>query len=225
VPDCFEQASSPGTDINEVKRLLTFAIVGGGPTSVEFAAELYDFLKKDVTRLYPDLYQYCNVILVAGAGHLLGSFQDTLVQYVESLFKSRDINVLTNVVVKTVDGHTATLSDGKKIEFGIMVWSTGVKPVPFIQHIDPSLLMKLRDGRIAVDDYLRVRSPKEGSSPRPWKGAVFALGDCAGNIDKPLPQLAQVWGLFSHLVVLRNFFSGGRATRTVPGTDTERPQH
>lgn len=44
--ECFEQASYPGTPQAEQARLLSFLVVGGGPTSVELSSELYDFLKK-----------------------------------------------------------------------------------------------------------------------------------------------------------------------------------
>lgn len=53
--ECFERASYPDLPSAAQARLLSFLVVGGGPTSVEFASELYDFLKKDVHILYPDL--------------------------------------------------------------------------------------------------------------------------------------------------------------------------
>lgn len=97
--DSFERASSPGASPEEVQRLLTFVVVGGGPTSVEFTAELHDFLKGDVSRLYPDLHPLCNVYIVEASGHILGAFNQSLVSYVESLFKSRKIHVMTNTQV------------------------------------------------------------------------------------------------------------------------------
>ena len=53
--ECFERASYPGTTQAERARLLSFVVVGGGPTSTEFASELYDFLRNDVHKWYPDL--------------------------------------------------------------------------------------------------------------------------------------------------------------------------
>lgn len=53
--ECFERASSPFISDKERCRLLSFVVVGGGPTSIEYAAELHDFLKTDVKRWYPDL--------------------------------------------------------------------------------------------------------------------------------------------------------------------------
>ena len=53
--DCFERAANPFLSDQERSRLLSFIVVGGGPTSVEYAAELHDFLTNDVKRWYPDL--------------------------------------------------------------------------------------------------------------------------------------------------------------------------
>jgi NADH dehydrogenase FAD-containing subunit len=53
--ECFERASNPTLTPQERQRLLSFIVVGGGPTSCEFAGELHDFMKQDVSRWYPDL--------------------------------------------------------------------------------------------------------------------------------------------------------------------------
>lgn len=54
VSECFERASLPGTSAAERRRLLSFVIVGGGPTGVEVAAELHDLFEEDLARLYPE---------------------------------------------------------------------------------------------------------------------------------------------------------------------------
>ena len=61
VLECFERASNPTNEDEEKRRLLQFIIVGGGPTSCEFATELYDFLHEDVTRWYPELLPFIKV--------------------------------------------------------------------------------------------------------------------------------------------------------------------
>ena len=186
--ECFERASSPGvTSAVERQTLLTFVVVGGGPTSVEFAAELYDFLRKDVSRYYPELLDTVRVQLIEASGHILGSFDSGLVGYVESLFKSRRIEVISNTAVREVVGNNALLSDGRQLSFGMMVWSTGVQQTPLINSI--SEIQKHRNGRLMVDAHLRVVSPAGGFAP---SSAVFAVGDCAADVDKPLPMLAQV---------------------------------
>ena len=71
----FERAGMPGTSEAEIKRLLTFVVVGGGPTSCEFVAELSEFLQKDVARWYPDLKGHIKVMLVEAGPGLLASFE------------------------------------------------------------------------------------------------------------------------------------------------------
>ena len=112
--ECFERASSPSVSEAERRRLLTFVVVGGGPTSIEFTSELYDFLTRDVSLWYPDLATSHSVTLVEAGKHLLGSFDETLSTYVERKFKSRQIRLLTGESVKKVRGNSVELSSGEK---------------------------------------------------------------------------------------------------------------
>ena len=213
--ECFERASTPDLSESERKRLLTFVVVGGGPTNVEFASELHDFLNDDVSKWYPDLRHHVRVVMVEASGHILGTFNSALVDYVEKLFHSRNIDVMTNMTVKEVRGNVAVLGNDMLLPFGVMVWSTGVKQVPLIQNLSADIA-KARGGRLMVDSHLRVlRSlPPAEESPPSGKstvhgtsaeggvrslptlpvgdGSVFALGDCACDSVKPLPPLAQV---------------------------------
>lgn len=59
----FERCLYPGVAVEEQKKLLHFVIVGGGPTGVEFGAELYDFITRDVARLYPGEAEHVKVTL------------------------------------------------------------------------------------------------------------------------------------------------------------------
>jgi NADH dehydrogenase FAD-containing subunit len=205
--DCFERASSPGVTLEEKRRLLTFIIVGGGPTSIEFAAELYDFLTEDISRWYEDLLPYTCVKIVELTEHILGAFSSSLVSYTEKLFQSRqNIHLITGTGVKEVKDNIAVLSNGNEIPFGMMVWSTGIKQVPFVTSLPKETVAKFPNGRLQVDDYLHLlattnQSSTSSSSPSTatistpvGQGRVFAMGDCAGNNEKPLPALAQVAG-------------------------------
>jgi len=210
--DCFEKASSPSimNNIEMKKELLTFVVVGGGPINIEFAAELYDFLKGDVARWYPDLFPYVSVKIIEASGHILNTFHSNIVNYVETLFSSRNIDLLMTTTVTKIDKNEVFLNNGKSLKFGLMVWSTGIKQVPFIQQMSPAAVAKFPNGRLKVDEHLHVLTPLEsdatsptssaspvGTAPAfPYKlsgnGNVFALGDCCGDALKPLPSLAQV---------------------------------
>lgn len=216
--ECFERASSPAvTDEAHRRELLTFIVVGGGPTSIEFASELYDFLEEDVSRWYPDLYPLAKVKIIEASGHILGSFNSSLVSYVEKLFRSRNIEVLTGTVVTKIEENIAHLSDKTLVKFGMMVWSTGIKQVPLIEAMPETLVAKHVRGRLQIDPYLRLlaAAKHETSTEKTTtttnnetadqqqqqqqqqmvpigSGNVFAMGDCAADVVKPLPALAQV---------------------------------
>lgn len=219
--ECFERASSPAVvDDSKRRELLTFMVVGGGPTSVEFAAELYDFLEKDVSRWYPDLYPLAKVKIIEASGHILSSFNASLVSYVEKLFKSRNIEVLTGTVVQKIKDNVAYLSDKSEVKFGMMVWSTGIKQVPLIEELPDTVVSKHSRGRLKVDQCLRLLAPSP-SSAYVGNGNVFAMGDCAGDSNKPLPALAQVaaqQGIY--VAKLLNDHGLAKATKT---TETSLP--
>jgi NADH dehydrogenase FAD-containing subunit len=191
VLECFERASSPVLSDAERQRLLSFVVVGGGPTSCEFTSELSDFMKHDVAGwAYKDLAKLIKVTVVEAGPNILGSFDKALVSYYSSGLAKRGVDVRTNAAVQSIEeyetecGHHSTravLSDGTRLPFGMMVWSAGLTPVKFIERC--SLPKHERGGRLLIDDTLRV----PGSA-----GRVFALGDCAANADIPLPPLASV---------------------------------
>ena len=188
--ECFERASSPGASEAEKRQLLTFIIVGGGPTSIEFAAEVYDFLKADVSQWYRDLFPLVQVKIVEAGSSILGSFAKSLVNYVEQLFRNRNVQVLTNTQVVKIYESKVVLNTREEIPFGLVVWSTGNKNVELTNSIQG--VLKARNGRVIVDEFLRVLEDSGGKVTPLSEGSVFALGDCAVNGEKPLPQLAQV---------------------------------
>ncbi len=187
----FEIAALPGTTEEEKRRLLSFVIVGGGPTSCEYAAELHDFVSADLTRLYPDLAGYVSVTLIEAGDEILGPFDSKLRDYVRGIFKGRNIKVLTKTAVTAVEtfktdgykheGTRALLSDGTFVEFGTMVWSAGLAPVKLSERLPKDV--KKEGGRILTDQYCRVLGQE---------GKVWAIGDAAVMEKTPLPQLAQV---------------------------------
>ncbi|RRT68056.1 hypothetical protein B296_00023464 [Ensete ventricosum] len=71
VMDCFERATLPDLDEEERKRTLHFVVVGGGPTGVEFAAELHDFVSEDLAKLYPTIQDLVKITVVEHAEHIL----------------------------------------------------------------------------------------------------------------------------------------------------------
>lgn len=94
--DLVETASIPGQSQAEQERLLHFVVVGGGPTGVEFAAEVQDFLREDVSKIYPGILDRVKVSLVQSRDHILNTYDQTISEYTEKQFHSDRINLITN---------------------------------------------------------------------------------------------------------------------------------
>ncbi|MBC8042631.1 MAG: FAD-dependent oxidoreductase [Rhizobacter sp.] len=177
--DNFERAATPEVSQEERSRLLHFVIVGGGPTGVEFAAELADFLEEELAESYHDLVKQARITLVEALGQILNSFDADLSKYASEVFKRRKISVLTNTPVKEVKPKLLCLKDGSEIAYGLLVWSTGYTATDFIKSLP---FEKDKAGRILTDGYFRV--PNEEN--------IFAMGDCARPESKAFPQTSQV---------------------------------
>ncbi|KAI5674984.1 hypothetical protein M9H77_05934 [Catharanthus roseus] len=171
----------PGISDEEKRRLLHCVVVGGGPTGVEFSGELSDFIMKDVRQRYAHVKDYIHVTLIE-ANEILSSFDDRLRIYATKQLTKSGVRLVRGVV-KDVQPEKIVLSDGTEVPYGLLVWSTGVGPSPFVKALD---IPKSPGGRIGVDEWLRVPSVQD----------VFAIGDCCGFLEstgKPvLPALAQV---------------------------------
>ncbi|XP_072086027.1 external alternative NAD(P)H-ubiquinone oxidoreductase B2, mitochondrial isoform X2 [Arachis hypogaea] len=139
VIDCFERANLPNLSEEEKKRILHFAIVGGGPTGVEFAASLHDFVNEDMIRLYPGIKDLVKITLLEAGDHILSMFDKRITAFAEDKFQRDGIDVKTgSMVVKVTDKEISTkeLKNGgeiKTIPYGMAVWSTGIGTRPFIK--------------------------------------------------------------------------------------------
>ncbi|KAI9338384.1 pyridine nucleotide-disulfide oxidoreductase-domain-containing protein [Zopfochytrium polystomum] len=185
IMECFEYASQPNISEQERRDSMHFAVVGGGPTGVEFMAELHDYITEDVLRLYPNLAKYVTATIFDVGKSILGGFDASLSQYASSKFTRKGIKLRMGVRVKSVDKGFILLESGEVVPFGLLVWSTGVTPVDLIKRLD---LPKDRPmGRLLTDGYLRVLDKEM----KPMKN-VFALGDCASIDGVGLPCTAQV---------------------------------
>lgn len=73
VIDRFEKSVLPGLTDEERKKNLHFVIVGGGPTGVEFAAELHDFIQEDLVSIYPMVKELIRISLIQSGDHILNT--------------------------------------------------------------------------------------------------------------------------------------------------------
>jgi NADH:ubiquinone reductase (non-electrogenic) len=177
--DCFERAGTPGVEETERKRLLHFVVVGGGPTGVELAAEMHDFLVEDVAKSFRRLSEDVRITLLEATDHILSSFDETLSEYTMKHFKRQHIDLRTGSIVTRVEPSKVYVKDGSVIPFGLLVWSTGIGSTSFVRSLP---FPKDRTGRISTDDYFRVQH----------QSMIYALGDCAVIAEKNFPATAQV---------------------------------
>ena len=171
--ECFERAAMPGLSTEERNRLLSFVVVGGGPTSCEFTTELHDFLSSDVARwAYPDLAKHVRITLVEAGARLMPAFDAVLTSHMNQRLIERGIDVRTETAVRALEtddtGCTnvavlaptkgAKPSEEERLPFGLLVWSAGLQQVKFVQNLYSASveIQKDRTGRIVVNDQMQV---------------------------------------------------------------------
>jgi NADH:ubiquinone reductase (non-electrogenic) len=179
VIQCFERASKPGRPVADFDWLLRFVIVGGGPTGVEFAAELHDFIEDDLAKWFPDLVPYVRITLLEAMDEILTQFGASLSGYTRKHFSRKKIQVRTNSPVKEVTHEAVVLADGTEMGYGLVVWSTGNGPTEIVESLN---LQMDRTKRLVTDDKFQVLGTED----------LYAIGDCANMQDNPLPATAQV---------------------------------
>jgi NADH:ubiquinone reductase (non-electrogenic) len=177
--DNFEQASTPGLEAGELSRILHFVVVGGGPTGVEFAAEMTDFLEEELTGAYPELVGSARITLIEGSRHILSQFDKKIAEYATKLFNRRRVAVLTNKRVQEVLKDKIVLEDGSEMPYGMLVWSTGNGPTDLVNSLN---VEKDASHRILTNEHFCVSNEID----------LFALGDCATIKSQPLVATAQV---------------------------------
>ncbi|RSH91327.1 hypothetical protein EHS25_009626 [Saitozyma podzolica] len=186
--ECLEQASLPSVTDDQKRTLLHFAVVGGGPTGVEFAAELHDFIHQDVRRLYPNLADFFSISLYDVAPHILGSFDASLRAYAEQKFARDKVKIKGGSKITAVGPDWLELEGKEKVPYGMLVWSTGLSPNPFIQKLR-GVSKDEKTQSLKVGPHL---TPIDDETGRPMSD-VFAIGDNCMPRDGPkLPATAQV---------------------------------
>ena len=181
---CLERAAYV-TDSDERRRLLTFAVIGGGPTGVEIAGALGEVKSYVISREYPGVDpDEVRVVLFEGSDKLLKTMTaKSSADALESL-RRLNVEVRTGMTMTAYDGRTITFADGSTLEAETLVWTAGVTGVGFdFKDCD---LAPGPGNRLVVDAYNRVVGIDH----------VFAIGDICIHTDERYPhgcpQLAQV---------------------------------
>lgn len=210
---CFEIASLPTTSSRMRDILLNFAVVGGGPTGIEWSAELRDIISEDMSKFYPELYKRAKITVYDVAPTVLSMFDEKLANYAANTFKREGIDIKTshhitalkrgapqpsgnasgtsadqNEVRAANTAYTLVTKEDGEIGCGMCVWSTGLMMNPFVENALKGLVKRHeKSGAIMTDERLQVQDPNGKPVPD-----VFALGDCATLEGSSYPATAQV---------------------------------
>ncbi|KAF5026063.1 hypothetical protein F66182_1855 [Fusarium sp. NRRL 66182] len=203
----FEQASLASVSDAERKRLLHFAVVGGGPTGIEFAAELHDLVHEDLTKLYPELVPHVGITIYDIAPKVLPMFDRNLAAYATNMFSREGIQVKTEHHLQRIrrDGEVLLMSikeEPEEVAAGVVVWSTGLMQNPLVGKLVGKdikgmgrIAKDTKTGGFSVDEHLRVQLEAQDSGGKHINKTlpdVYAIGDCAVVEGQSLPATAQV---------------------------------
>ncbi|HEY4478715.1 MAG TPA: NAD(P)/FAD-dependent oxidoreductase [Candidatus Paceibacterota bacterium] len=147
-------------DLHKKTNDISSIVVGAGPTGVELAAELIEFLHTEVT-------------LVSAGNNILLQYPEKMQKLAHKELLRKKIKVITNMEVARVEQGKIVFKDRSSLSAKIIIWVAGVKPITMnVGNIEYE-----KNGRMKVDEYLRI-------NPN-----VYALGDISGTLPM-LAQVA-----------------------------------
>ncbi|GCE99087.1 NADH-ubiquinone reductase (H(+)-translocating) ndi1 [Zygosaccharomyces mellis] len=172
----------------ERKRLLSIVVVGGGPTGVETAGELQDYVSQDLKKFLPNLAEEVQIHLVEALPVVLNMFEKKLSSYAQEVLQGTSIKLhLRSAVSQVEPDHLIAKTkhqDGTVTEttipYGTLIWATGNKARPLITDLFKKIPEQNQCTKaLSVNPFLQVKGSKN----------IFAIGD---NAFSGLPPTAQV---------------------------------
>jgi NADH:ubiquinone reductase (H+-translocating) len=177
----FERAERE-TDPARQRDLLTFALVGGGPTGVELAGTLAEIAKQTLRDDFRSIdTSRARVVLIEAGPSILQTFPDPLRAAARRSLERLGVEVREGIAVTTVDAHGVTMATGERLDAGTVVWAAGVAASPLVASLG---VARDRAGRALVEPDLSILGHPE----------VFVVGDAAAFLHQggtPLPGVAQ----------------------------------
>lgn len=172
------------TETDKARRdaLLTFVVIGGGPTGVEMAGAIAELARKSVSRDFRSITPHCSrIILVDGHERVLSGFAPSLSAKARQSLEELGVELQLNRRVEKVD-EDGVIAGGHRIHSATAIWAAGVKASPAAEWLG---VEGDRVGRVPVTPDLSVRGHKN----------IFVIGDtaaCPGPDGRPLPGVAPV---------------------------------
>ncbi len=166
----FEQAEQ-SMDEGTVRQLLTFAVIGGGPTGVEMAGAIAELARKVVVRDFRNIDpSTARVVLVEAGPRILPGFREDLSASAENQLRALGVDVAVGDGVMHCDQTGLTLRSGQRIDAGTVIWAAGVMASPAASWLG---VQADRAGRVVVDAGLRPQGLDH----------IFVVGDTAAVTD------------------------------------------
>ena len=178
---CFERAMLEA-DPDRRRALLTFVVVGGGPTGVEMAGALSELIRLVLVKDYGQLdINDVQVLLLEATDRLLGAMPPRLSAAAAKTLRRKHVDVRLGVRVEDYDGSRVALRGGEIIAARTLVWAAGAQAASLTTQLG---LPTARQGRVVVEPTLQV----------PGHPSVYVIGDAAyGEINgQPVPMMAPV---------------------------------
>jgi NADH dehydrogenase len=176
------EAAERETDDARRQTLLTFVIVGGGPTGVELAGAIAEIACKAMAYDFRNIDpRATRIILVEAGPRVLPSFPADLSRKAEASLQRLCVEVRKNAPVTAIEPGMVILGS-ERIAAAVVLWAAGVSPSPLARSLGVPLD---RAGRVLVKPDLSVPEHPE----------IFVVGDLAASLDamgQPLPGLAPV---------------------------------
>jgi NADH dehydrogenase len=176
------EAAEQEPDPEEQRALLTFVVIGGGPTGVEMAGAMADTAHRSIARDFRRIDPaQARIVLVEGGPRLLAAYPEDLSRYATEALQARGVEVRTGSVVTHVGPDHVRIGD-ERIPTRNVVWGAGITASPLGKRLG---VETDRVGRVQVLPDLSI----------PGHPEVFVIGDLAslnGADGRPLPGVAQV---------------------------------
>ncbi len=176
------EAAERTTDPVERKKLLTFVIVGGGPTGVELAGSIGEMSRFTLSKYYKHIDpKLTRIFIVEAAPRILGSFSQDLASKATRALEQLGVQVWTSSMVTNVDANGVQIGN-ERIEAATVLWAAGVRAIGLGRKMGVEID---RSGRIIVEEDLSI----------PGYPEIFVGGDqahFAHHTDEPLPGMAPV---------------------------------
>jgi NADH:ubiquinone reductase (H+-translocating) len=177
----FEQAEREA-DADRQQRLLTFAIVGGGPTGVELAGTLAEIARRTLRDEFRAIdTSRARIVLVEAGPTILPAFPEKLRSASRASLRRLGVDVREGTTVTDITADGVSL-DGEQLLAGTVLWAAGVAASPIVATSGAPLD---HAGRVLVNEDLSIPDHRE----------VFVVGDAAAFVHqtgRPLPGVAQV---------------------------------